>query len=546
MQCRLEAVVLDVVEGLIQPRLFGIGQAPRRYAPGASWQGDRPLYVAQIGDGTESEKAVDPFDDLRRDVLKLKRKARCDPKVENGVCALAAGKHELLWQGFPRQRLAHDPRPVGDEARLGEPAFAQGRCCNAGQIGANGQQATRFTLARMFWCSLCCRFFGHGGMVCCARAPDNLTTRETDVTPRRAPAKSKTRVTEPSAAVLLDWYDRHRRAMPWRALPGEQADPYHVWLSEIMLQQTTVATVGPYFERFLSRWPTVEALAAAKLDDVLHAWQGLGYYARARNLHKCAKAVTDTFGGRFPETEAALLDLPGVGPYTAAAVAAIAFDRKATVVDGNVERVMARLFAIETPLPAAKDEMRARAAELTPETRCGDYAQAVMDLGATICSPRSPACAICPWRSCCTANALGLQADLPRRAPKAQKPTRRGVAYWAVAADGAVLLRRRVESGLLGGMMEVPSTEWHEEGGDVKAAIASAPVEADWKPIAGLVRHTFTHFHLELTVVAATVSESAASEIGGVWCPAGQFADYALPTVMKKVVRLAAGARTAG
>lgn len=365
------------------------------------------------------------------------------------------------------------------------------------------------------------------------------------MTTRRAPAKlgapkkASTASNATLPAVLLDWYDRHRRAMPWRALPGQIADPYHVWLSEIMLQQTTVATVGPYFERFLGRWPTVEALAAAALDEVLHAWQGLGYYARARNLHKCAKAVTEEFGGRFPDTEAALLELPGVGPYTAAAVAAIAFDRKATVVDGNVERVMARIFAIETLLPAAKDEMRARAAELTPETRCGDYAQAVMDLGATICSPRNPACAICPWRDFCAARSRGIEADLPRRAPKAQKPTRRGVAFWAVAPDGAVLLRRRIESGLLGGMMEVPSTEWHETGGDTAAAIAAAPVGADWQPVTGLVRHTFTHFHLELTVLAARVPKSAASAVGGVWCPAGQFADYALPTVMKKVVRLA-------
>lgn len=347
------------------------------------------------------------------------------------------------------------------------------------------------------------------------------------------------------AAGILAWYDRHRRAMPWRALAGETADPYHVWLSEIMLQQTTVAAVGTYFERFVGLWPTVGDLAAADLDDILHAWQGLGYYARARNLHKCAKAVADLHGGRFPDAEETLLALPGIGPYTAAAISAIAFGRCATVVDGNVERVMARLRAVETPLPRAKEELRAHAAALTPAARPGDYAQAVMDLGATVCTPRGPACAICPWTGNCAARRLGIAADLPRRAPKAERPTRRGVAFWIVAPDGSVLLRRRPESGLLGGMMEVPSTEWREADWSAAAARAAAPVKADWQPLAGLVRHTFTHFHLELGVLAARVSATGPLDglPGGVWCRPGRFGDYALPTVMKKVVRLAAGAK---
>ena len=338
---------------------------------------------------------------------------------------------------------------------------------------------------------------------------------------------------------LLDWYDRHRRAMPWRALPGRTSDPYHVWLSEIMLQQTTVATVGPYFERFLGRWPSVASLAAAELDDVLHAWQGLGYYARARNLHKCARVVADRHGGKFPDTEGALLELPGVGPYTAAAIAAIAFGRQATVVDGNVERVMARLYAIATPLPAAKEEMRRRAELLTPGARFGDYAQAVMDLGATVCTPRNPGCVMCPWRNACVGRKQGIAAELPRRAPKAAKPTRYGVAFWTVAPDGAVLLRRRPETGLLGGMMEVPSTIRREDEWPADDALSAAPVRTDWQPVTGQVRHTFTHFHLELTVVAARVNDSAS--INGVWCSPDRFGDYALPTVMKKIVRLAVG-----
>lgn len=328
--------------------------------------------------------------------------------------------------------------------------------------------------------------------------------------------------------------------MPWRVLPGMAADPYHVWLSEIMLQQTTVTTVGPYFQRFLSLWPTVADLASAHLDDVLHGWQGLGYYARARNLHKCAKIVASEHDGVFPDKEEELLKLPGIGPYTAAAIAAIAFDRRATVVDGNVERVMARLFAVEDPLPGSKKTLCELAISVTPNARFGDYAQATMDLGATICSPTKPACAICPLIDICNARRLGIEEELPIKTPKAERPTRRGVAFWTVAPDGSVLLRRRAESGLLGGMMEVPSTVWVQDGAwTTEKAIKEAPVDSDWQKINGLVRHTFTHFHLEMTVLAARVDETEGLE--GVWCPPGKFGDYALPTVMKKVVRLGVG-----
>lgn len=342
-----------------------------------------------------------------------------------------------------------------------------------------------------------------------------------------------------AAEDLLAWYDRHRRHMPWRAPPGTRADPYHVWLSEIMLQQTTVATVGPYFRDFVDRWPTVAALAAADLDAVLHAWQGLGYYARARNLHKCAKAVAAEFGGQFPEAEEVLLDLPGVGPYTAAAITAIAFDRPATPVDGNIERVVARLFAIRTPLPEAKPELRAAAARLTPTRRPGDYAQAAMDLGATVCTPRKPRCLLCPWQERCVAHAAGIEEGLPARTPKAPKPTRYGIAFWTADGAGRVLLRRRPEKGLLGGMMEIPSTDWTGAMPDLSAARAAAPLPADWRLVDGLVRHTFTHFHLEMRL---TVGRSrAAAPAGCVWAPVDRLGDHALPTVMKKVVAHAAG-----
>jgi A/G-specific adenine glycosylase len=344
------------------------------------------------------------------------------------------------------------------------------------------------------------------------------------------------------AAALLAWYDRHRRRLPWRAGPGERPDPYRVWLSEIMLQQTTVATVGPYFTAFLERWPDVARLAAAPLDDVLHAWQGLGYYARARNLHRCAAAVARDHGGRFPDTEDALRALPGVGAYTAAAIAAIAFDRPAVVVDGNVERVVARLHAVDAPLPAAKPELRRLAAALTPDARPGDFAQAMMDLGATLCTPRAPRCVLCPLMAGCAARTRGIAEELPRRTAKPEKPTRRGVAFFAVDADGAVLLRRRDESGLLGGMIEVPSTEWRAATWTIDEAVRAAPLPADWRALGGVVRHTFTHFHLELSVLAARVARSA--ELAGRWCPVDRLGEQALPTVMKKVIRhaLQAGA----
>jgi A/G-specific adenine glycosylase len=336
---------------------------------------------------------------------------------------------------------------------------------------------------------------------------------------------------------LLAWYDRHRRRLPWRALPGERPDPYGVWLSEIMLQQTAVATVGPYFRAFLARWPRVEDLAGAELDEVLHAWQGLGYYARARNLHRCARIVAGEHGGRFPDTQAGLAELPGIGPYTAAAIAAIAFDRKATAVDGNVERVVARLFAVTEPLPAGKPELRRLAATLTPARRAGDFAQAMMDLGATVCLPGRPKCMLCPLAEDCRARARGIEGDLPARSPKPGRPLRHGVVFWALRRDGAVLLRRRAEQGLLGGMMEFPSTDWRARAWSAGEAEIEAPVAAPWKRLPGLVRHGFTHFELELIVLAGRVAGKAP----GIWCALDRLSEMALPTLMKKVARHAMG-----
>ena len=344
---------------------------------------------------------------------------------------------------------------------------------------------------------------------------------------------------------LLDWYDRHRRRLPWRAAPGVRPDPYRVWLSEIMLQQTTVPVVAGYFQRFLERWPTLESLARAELDDVLHAWQGLGYYARARNLHACARLLLVEHKGRFPTDEKTLRALPGIGRYTAAAIAAIAFDRPATVVDGNVERVIARLRAVETPLPQAKTALHALAAELTPEIRPGDYAQALMDLGASVCTPRNPGCLACPWQSACEGRAQGIAESLPRRAPKRPRPLRHGVAFWLMRADGAVLLRRRPDDGLLGGMIELPTTPWRDEPWSLAEAASHAPQALpgqalSWQALPEPVRHGFTHFEIELLVATAQTEDgSAGNDDGAIWCPTSRFSEHALPTLTQKLVRYA-------
>ena len=343
------------------------------------------------------------------------------------------------------------------------------------------------------------------------------------------------------AASILDWYDRHARTLPWRTSPADRArgvmpDPYRVWLSEVMLQQTTVATVKAFFERFTARWPTVGDLAAEPQEEVLKEWAGLGYYARARNLHKCAQAVVAEHGGRFPDTEAGLLGLPGVGAYTAAAIASIAFDRRAVVLDGNIERVMARYFAIEEPLPGAKKTLYAAADALTPAARAGDYAQAVMDLGATICTPRSPACGICPLMDGCAGRKAGIASSLPQKTPKKAKPTRYGVAFVAVREDGAILLDRRPQTGLLGGMMEVPGSEWTEDGAPAEA---NAPLDGDWRET-GEALHTFTHFHLRIAVKHAAFGMDAKPRRGR-WLPRDEAMAEALPTVMKKVLKVGLG-----
>ncbi len=351
----------------------------------------------------------------------------------------------------------------------------------------------------------------------------------------RAPASRQTR-RRASAAVsvrLLAWYDAHARVLPWRARKGQTPDPYRVWLSEIMLQQTTVASVGPYFHAFTRKWPDIAALACARLEDVLAAWAGLGYYSRARNLHECAQAIMMDHGGVFPDDEATLRTLPGIGPYTAAAIAAIAFGRKATPVDGNIERVTARLFAITRKLPDAKVAIRAQAAKLTPELRAGDFAQALMDLGATICTPRAPHCGSCPLHDGCIAREKGIAADLPRRAVKAPTPQRHGAAFVAMTKDGRVLLRRRPTKGLLGGMMETPSTSFSATPLD--DAIAHAPLTGKWAH-RGKITHVFTHFRLTLDVYALEDASARSLEGLGTLVPPDELDRAGLATLFAKVI----------
>jgi A/G-specific adenine glycosylase len=347
---------------------------------------------------------------------------------------------------------------------------------------------------------------------------------------------------------LLAWYDRHHRSLPWRVTPSDRDagvinDPYAVWLSEIMLQQTTVKAVKPYYERFLARWPEVTALAAAEDEDVMRHWAGLGYYSRARNLLACARTVAEEHGGTFPRTAAELAKLPGIGPYTAGAIAAIAFDERIAVVDGNVERVFTRLYSIDTPLPKAKDEIRLRMTEALPDTRPGDFAQALMDLGATICTPRSPACAICPLFEDCEAGGAGNPEAYPVKPAKKAKPVRLGAAFVASRPDGSVLLVRRPEKGLLGGMRGVPTTQWTARQ-DGETGAEAAPFSAHWQE-SGQVVHVFTHFELRLSVFHAVVTpaDDSAADVGALsdarWSEPAELADEALPSVMKKAITAA-------
>ena len=342
-------------------------------------------------------------------------------------------------------------------------------------------------------------------------------------------------------AQLLDWYDAQGRTMAWRIRPedrakGVVADPYAVWLFEVMSQQTTIAHAGPYWQNFLDAFPSVTDLANAPRDRILAMWAGLGYYARARNLHKCATAVRDEFGGVFPDNEAALLKLPGIGPYTAATIAAICYEEPTNIVDGNVERLISRLFRVQTPLPKGKSDIRKCAATLVRDGRCGDYGQALIDLGGTVCVPRTPKCALCPWQSHCAAFAHGDMADYPKKAPKKQLPIRYGAVFVLRCGD-EIWLERRADDGLLGGMMGFAGTDW---GQVPKTPLSSAPQPRNWEMLDAEIRHIFTHFDLRLTVYRAeTIDKDIRAQNQGVWAQLDDITDYALPSLFKKVLKSA-------
>lgn len=366
--------------------------------------------------------------------------------------------------------------------------------------------------------------------------PAKLAKRENPARPNRATAQRSAA----AAAELLAWYERHARRLPWRVGPkerqlGVRPDPYRVWLSEIMLQQTTVKAVAPYFERFVARWPGIAELAAAEETEIMAAWAGLGYYSRARNLIACARVVAQQWGGRFPEAAAELSQLPGIGGYTSAAIAAIAFDQRVAVVDANVERVITRLFAIDTPLPSAKPQIAAALGELLPSHRAGEFAEALMDLGATVCTPKKPACSLCPWSERCVARRSGRQLELPVRMAKKPRPFRVGTAYVVRRSDGAILLRRRPPRGLLGGMCEVPGTDWSETSPQPEFP----PLVAKWVRLAAPVEHTFTHFSLRLSIERAEVADDIPLPQGCWWAAADTLAEEALPSVMKKAIEAA-------
>ena len=336
--------------------------------------------------------------------------------------------------------------------------------------------------------------------------------------------------TAPLAKSLLAWYDVSGRDLPWRS----NISPYQVWLSEIMLQQTTVKTVEPYFEKFIDRWPTLALFAKASQDEVLHAWQGLGYYARARNMLRCAEKIISSYEGVFPDKEDELLKLPGIGPYTAAAIAAIAFNQPATVIDGNVERVISRLRMVEEPLPHAKTAIKKLAQEITPVFRSGDYAQAIMDLGATVCRPKNPLCTECPWQSSCLASHYGKATQFPRREAKQRRPTRYGLIFWVLRRDRRFLVYRRPEKGIYGGLVEVPTSEWIKTDDANYYRESKFPVNAKWERLPLTIRHDFTHFRLELDIVKAEIDGRILKT--GIWCNADEFLEHASSTLSKKIV----------
>ena len=495
-------------------RIVGFGG---RRGPGKAGRsrkrGQRPLHEFHPGHGSAAQISVNPLRQGAGVVTQEQGRTRLRQQSQD-----TAGFAEFERPGDPRDLRSCDLSPMQHQAGIAEPGAGESRAAHGSGIARHSGRAAaaRRRLVGVFAGLFLGRRSGHGRSM-----PRAIQAKkpETDL-----------------AARLLDWYDRHRRVLPWRAPAGKRADPYRIWLSEIMLQQTTVQAVAGYYRKFLERWPDVRGLAAAKQDDVLAAWAGLGYYARARNLHAAAKVVAQQMGGKFPGTAEGLRVLPGIGGYTAGAIAAIAYDEKQAAMDANAERVVARLYAVEIPMPKAKAELHDRGMALVP-ARAGDFAQALMDLGSAICTPKRPACENCPWTDDCRARQRGIQESLPVKAPKALRPLKRGAAFVARDSKGTVLLVKRPDKGLLASMLEPPLGAWTEKFPSSALAIRQAPFPASWKKRAGLVRHGFTHFELEIEVYRADIAKRP--KFPGEWIASEKLGEVALPTVMRKIVEYA-------
>ncbi len=510
----------DGGESAVQPPGLRCGQRPRPGRGGWLAAMDAALAKPQAADGAVAEEGGDPLQQLRFQMLQLQREGGRDAQAQDTVAS------EPLGLADGGQIVSHHRRPVGHETGLGEAVAAAGGRGRPRQKppGPQGAAAAPVAVPATAFAARRHPFPPFRPPASLSRWPFGVIWA----------AMAKPPPPAPQAADLLAWYDRHRRRLPWRAAPGERADPYRIWLSETMLQQTRVAAVVPYFLAFVERWPTLASLAAAPRDEVMAAWAGLGYYARARRLHECARLVVQRFGGAFPRTPAALAGLPGIGAYTAGAVAAIAFGHRAAAIDGNVRRIAARLMAIDRPPAAAAPRIRRFVEALVPGDRPGDFAQALMDLGAGLCTPRRPACGLCPWRHACAAHGAGLADRLPRPADRRRRPLKHALAFWLRRGDGKVLLRARPENGLLGGMLELPSTPWRERPWGLGEARAHAPCRGSWRLLAGGVRHVFTHLEVDLRLA---VLEAGAPGGEGVWHRPEDGAPLPLPAMTRKLIR---------
>jgi A/G-specific adenine glycosylase len=474
-------------------------------------------------DASPAEMRVRPSHDHRGAVLRLERESAFDPQHQGrasdrcvGIAFGGPGRPlQLDRSGMTREVLADDGRPIGDQACFAQTARGQ----------RLGDQPGREFSQRL---GAAPRALHHRLGTESKKAGHEVDGMSANVSALASEAKRKAIV-----ARTLAWWDRSRRSLAWRAEPGEIPDPYRVWLSEVLLQQTTAQAATPYYQAFIVRWPRVEDLAAAPIEDVMSAFAGLGYYSRARNLHACAKEIARR-GGKFPSEEAGLRGLPGIGAYTAAAIAAIAFGRQTAPVDGNIARILARLLALEKPIARPRGELAAAARALAPSCRAGDFTQALMDIGATLCRPRNPACGLCPLADDCVAFQAGVPEVYPRRAEARARPQRQGAVFFARRSDGAFLARRRPPRGLLASTIELPGTPWTSRNPDDGLA-GAAPVDARWRRLPGDIEQVFTHFALKLVVYATEFEGRAPADC--FWVKPDAVGGAGFSSMMRKAVK---------